>query len=86
MSFPMLAMKKHSHIALDMEEESKRTRVLTPYLNKGNFKEKLITGMAFALEPGVYLEGKFGVRHEDVFLVEENGAADILTGSRAKGP
>ncbi|KAF7881769.1 uncharacterized protein EAF02_006457 [Botrytis sinoallii] len=58
----------------------------SPYLNKGNVGEFLDLGMAFTLEPGIYLEEKFGVRHEDVFVVRENGEADILTGSRAKGP
>ncbi|PQE17855.1 xaa-pro dipeptidase protein [Rutstroemia sp. NJR-2017a BBW] len=56
----------------------------SPYLHMGNTEETLRPGMAFTLEPGVYLEGKFGVRHEDVFLVKENGEADILTGSRAQ--
>ncbi|TGO63364.1 hypothetical protein BCON_0013g00080 [Botryotinia convoluta] len=58
----------------------------SPYLNKGNVGELLDLGMAFTLEPGIYLEEKFGVRHEDVFVVRENGEADVLTGSRAKGP
>ncbi|KAI9641614.1 hypothetical protein NHQ30_009468 [Ciborinia camelliae] len=58
----------------------------SPYLNKGNFEDKLNAGMAFTLEPGIYLEGNFGVRHEDIFLVKEDEEADILTGSRAKGP
>ncbi|KAF7909790.1 uncharacterized protein EAF01_003508 [Botrytis porri] len=58
----------------------------SPYLNKGNVGELLDVGMAFTLEPGIYLEEKFGVRHEDVFVVRENGEAEILTGSRAKGP
>ncbi|KAF5877611.1 putative xaa-pro dipeptidase protein [Botrytis fragariae] len=58
----------------------------SPYLNKGNVGELLNVGMAFTLEPGIYLEEKFGVRHEDVFVVRENGEADILTGSRAKDP
>ncbi|PQE05094.1 Xaa-pro dipeptidase protein [Rutstroemia sp. NJR-2017a BVV2] len=56
----------------------------SPYLHKGNTEETLRPGMAFTLEPGIYLEGKFGVRHEDVFLVKENGEAEILTGSRAQ--
>jgi Xaa-Pro aminopeptidase len=56
----------------------------SPYLHKGNTEETLRSGMAFTLEPGIYLEGKFGVRHEDVFLVKENGEAEILTGSRAQ--
>jgi len=35
---------------------------------------------------GVYLEGRFGIRHEDVFLVKEDGEAEILSGQRARGP
>ncbi|TGO35920.1 hypothetical protein BHYA_0141g00160 [Botrytis hyacinthi] len=58
----------------------------SPYLNKGNVGELLDLGMAFTLEPGIYLEDKFGVRHEDVFVVRDNSKAEILTGSRAKGP
>ncbi|APA10923.1 hypothetical protein SS1G_03392 [Sclerotinia sclerotiorum 1980 UF-70] len=58
----------------------------SPYLNKGNVEEILNAGMVFTLEPGVYLEGKFGVRHEDVFVVRGDGEAEILTGSRAKSP
>ena len=43
-------------------------------------------GMTFTNEPGIYLEGKFGVRHEDVYLVKEDGEAELLTGRRAVGP
>ncbi|ESZ94173.1 glycoside hydrolase family 5 protein [Sclerotinia borealis F-4128] len=54
----------------------------SPYLNEGNFEEKLHAGIAFTHEPGVYLKVRCGVRHEDVFLVKEDGETDILTGSR----
>lgn len=59
----------------------------SPYLNKGNKGTMLKPGMTFTSEPGVYLEGKFGVRHEDIFLVREDGVeAECLSGRRAKGP
>ncbi|KAI0095868.1 Prolidase/Aminopeptidase P-like protein [Daldinia grandis] len=58
----------------------------SPYLNKWNTKSILQPGMTFTNEPGIYLEGKFGVRHEDIYLVKEDGDAELLTGRRAKGP
>lgn len=58
----------------------------SPYLNKGNVNTTLKAGMAFTSEPGIYLVEKFGVRHEDVLLVREDGMPDILTGKRAKDP
>lgn len=58
----------------------------SPYLNKGNTQTKLLPGMTFTSEPGVYLENVFGVRHEDIFLVKEEGEAECLSGERAKGP
>ncbi|MFH1367904.1 MAG: Xaa-Pro peptidase family protein [Elusimicrobiota bacterium] len=33
----------------------------------------LRTGMFVTVEPGIYLPGKFGVRHEDLLLVKEKG-------------
>ena len=35
---------------------------------------------------GIYLQGRFGIRHEDVFLVREDGEAEILSGRLALGP
>ena len=58
----------------------------SPYLNKWNDKVKLSAGMTFTNEPGIYLEGKFGVRHEDIYLVKDDGEAELLTGQRARGP
>ena len=46
----------------------------------------LAPGMTFTAEPGIYLENRFGVRHEDIYLVTETGEAELLTGRRAKGP
>ena len=43
-----------------------------PYLVRGN-KMKLVQGMCFSDEPGVYLEGEFGVRLEDDWYVTEDG-------------
>lgn len=57
----------------------------SPYLNKWNTGAVLSAGMTFTNEPGIYLEGKFGVRHEDVYLVTEDGDAELLTGQRARG-
>ncbi|KAL7951589.1 peptidase M24, structural domain-containing protein [Trichoderma barbatum] len=57
----------------------------SPYLNKWNTGSLLQPGMTFTNEPGIYLEGKFGVRHEDIYLVKENGEAELLTGQRARG-
>jgi Xaa-Pro aminopeptidase len=58
----------------------------SPYLNKGNVDVTLRAGMTFTSEPGIYLVDKFGVRLEDIFLVQESGEPGILTGTRAVGP
>jgi len=58
----------------------------SPYLNKWNKDVILQPGMTFTNEPGIYLEGRFGVRHEDIYLVKESGEAELLTGAQARGP
>ena len=44
-----------------------------PYLVSGN-EERLEPGMAFSIEPGVYLPGRFGVRIEDIAIIGDDGA------------
>jgi len=50
-----------------------------PYLVKGNMME-LRAGMTHSVEPGIYLEGKFGIRIEDSVCVNETGC-QVLTSS-----
>ncbi len=44
-----------------------------PYLVTGN-ATPLEVGMAFSIEPGIYLPGRFGVRIEDIVVVGPDGA------------
>ena len=44
-----------------------------PYLVSGN-RELLGPGMAFSIEPGIYLEGRFGVRIEDIAVIDDDGS------------
>lgn len=44
-----------------------------PYLVKGNTL-KLEPGMTFSDEPGIYIPGEFGIRHEDCMVVTGDGA------------
>ncbi|WP_135825079.1 M24 family metallopeptidase [Halorussus ruber] len=44
----------------------------SPYIVEGNQTE-LEPGMVFSVEPGVYLEGEFGVRIEDLVVVTDEG-------------
>ncbi|MFB6302704.1 MAG: M24 family metallopeptidase [Haloferacaceae archaeon] len=52
-------------VGLEIHEE--------PYIASGNDVE-LEPGMVFSVEPGVYLEGRFGVRIEDLVVVTADGA------------
>ena len=58
----------------------------SPYLNKGNFRALLRPGMVYTAEPGVYVLDEFGVRHEDVLVVREDGEAENISGGFAKSP
>jgi Xaa-Pro dipeptidase len=51
-------------IGLDVHED--------PYIVGGN-RRALEPGMAFSVEPGIYLEGQWGARIEDIMVVTEDG-------------
>ena len=48
-----------------------------PYLVRGN-RERLEPGMAFSIEPGIYIPGRFGVRIEDIAVIDADGSARPL--------
>ncbi|KAH7889898.1 Creatinase/aminopeptidase [Phlebopus sp. FC_14] len=49
-----------------------------PYL-RGGSEDVIQTGHAFSNEPGIYIEGKVGIRLEDCFYIDEDGQAVYLT-------
>jgi Xaa-Pro aminopeptidase len=61
-------------LGLDVHEE--------PYLVEGNTLP-LAAGMVFSDEPGIYLEGKFGVRIEDTVVCTEDGGRRLNEATRA---
>jgi Xaa-Pro aminopeptidase len=52
-----------------------------PYIVEGN-DTILETGMAFSIEPGIYVPGEFGMRIEDIAVVTENGSERMNLSSR----
>jgi D-alanyl-D-alanine dipeptidase len=52
-----------------------------PYIVAGN-RRVLQPGMCFSIEPGIYLDGRFGVRIEDIVTVTETGAQRLNRASR----
>ena len=42
-------------------------------------KQKVEKGMVFTIEPGIYVEGKGGVRIEDMVYVNQQGQVEVLT-------
>jgi Xaa-Pro dipeptidase len=53
-----------------------------PYIREGN-KLILSPGMAFTIEPGVYIQGKGGIRIEDDVVITEQGCESLSDFSRA---
>ncbi|MEP6973588.1 MAG: Xaa-Pro peptidase family protein [Actinomycetota bacterium] len=52
-----------------------------PYIIEGN-RTVLTPGMTFSVEPGIYLEGKFGVRIEDIVAVTVDGVERLNRSTR----
>jgi len=52
-----------------------------PYIVVGN-ASTLVAGHAFSVEPGIYLEGRFGARIEDIVVAEEGGPRLLNTADR----
>lgn len=55
----------------------------SPHGNRGNIrksnKKPLLINMGYTIEPGIYLKGKFGVRHELDFYIDKNLKLIITT-------
>lgn len=47
-----------------------------PYISGGN-PQPLEVGHAFTIEPGIYRPGKWGLRYENVVVIEENGPRSL---------
>ena len=48
-----------------------------PYMVRGN-RTRLLAGMTFTDEPGIYIPGELGIRHEDTVAVTENGCENLV--------
>lgn len=53
-----------------------------PYIIAGN-QRLLETGMAFSIEPGIYLPGEFGVRIEDICVAADDGLRVLNNADRS---
>lgn len=47
-----------------------------PYIVAGN-DEQIAAGMAFSVEPGIYVEGRYGARIEDIVIVTDEGVESV---------
>ncbi|CAO3633351.1 unnamed protein product [Cunninghamella blakesleeana] len=65
-------------IGLEMHEE--------PYMNQGNTNCFLQPGFTFSVEPGVYVTNEFGIRLEDIVVVNQEGHLEVLTNGLAQNP
>jgi Xaa-Pro aminopeptidase len=54
-----------------------------PYIVAGN-ETPLLEGMTFSVEPGIYLEGRFGVRIEDIVAVTADGVRRLNEAPRER--
>ncbi|CAN5697270.1 aminopeptidase P family protein [soil metagenome] len=52
-----------------------------PYIVAGN-DESLVEGHAFSIEPGIYIEGRYGARIEDIVTCTADGADSLNVTSR----
>jgi Xaa-Pro aminopeptidase len=52
-----------------------------PYLVAGN-EEPLQSGNAFSVEPGIYIEGQWGARIEDIVVCTDSHGERLNTSSR----
>jgi Xaa-Pro aminopeptidase len=52
-----------------------------PYVVEGD-RTELVAGMTFSVEPGIYLDGRFGVRIEDIVVVTDDGVERFNRSSR----
>ena len=52
-----------------------------PYIVEGD-DTSLEPGMTFSVEPGIYLEGRFGIRIEDIVTVTEDGVERLNRSTR----
>src|SRR5207237_6012409 len=92
---PGMACESHDALARDYLKDARYAQYFThrlghgigldghepPYLVQGN-DAPLQSGMAFSIEPGLYLPGKFGVRVEDTVVLQETGVERLNNASR----